>query len=115
MNDKYDTVIALANLLISDSRPNEFKEAFSNSLVVAYNGKKEYEKAIEHADRALVKFPNSYLLHYNKALALIELNKIDLGVASLKQSLTFNPRFSAGHAKLGKICADGGNFTKAGR
>jgi antitoxin component YwqK of YwqJK toxin-antitoxin module len=113
MNDKYDTVIALANLLIADTRPNEFKEAYSNSLVVAYNGKKEYEKAIEHADRALVKFPNSYLLHYNKALALIELNKIDLGVASLQQSLTFNPRFSAGHAKLGKICADGGNFTKA--
>lgn len=113
MNDKYDTIIELANILIADTRPNAFKEAYANSIVVAYNGKKEHEKAVEQANRALVKFPNSYLLHYNKALSLIELEKIDEAVASLQQCIFFNPRYAGGHAKLGKICAEGGQFTKA--
>lgn len=111
--DKYDTIIEIATLLTADKRKNQFSESFANSLVVAYNGKKEFERALSQADLSLKKFPNSYLLYYNKGLALIGLEKIDEAVKSLQQSITINPRFAAAQGRLGYLCAKSGQFTKA--
>ena len=84
-----------------------------NSLGHAMVQKENYERAVRFYDKSLKEFPANYLFHYNRGSALYELKRYDEAVEALQTSIRYNPRYYASHLKLGAICAESGDLTKA--
>ena len=113
VQDKYDTIINLCKEVLSLKKHNPSKLYFENLLGYAYLQIDKNQEALDHLNNALKEFPRSYLLRYNKSVALYELEKYSDAVKELQMSIRYNPKYFASHMQLGKICAEAGDLTKA--
>ncbi len=71
------------------------------------------EEAIKVYDEGIAKFPKLFLLHYNKAAALFNLERYDDAITELKISLSMNSRHVRSHLLLGEINARFGRTVQA--
>jgi antitoxin component YwqK of YwqJK toxin-antitoxin module len=113
INDRYDTIIEVCSGVLELEKFNPYKEGFRISLISAMIGKEDSEGALKEAEDALLEFPRSAKLHYQKSRALYRLELYDEAIVSLQTSIRFNPRYYSAHWYLGKICSEAGYHTKA--
>lgn len=105
---KYDEAVQYCKLAVA-KHPGHKNLA---SLYVTYgnslDGIKQPEKAIEIYDEGLALFPQTYMLHFNKAITLVNLNKIDAALLSAETAAFLKPS----HASTQNIIARVQNYLK---
>jgi len=111
--EKYDTVIDICKEMLAVKKYNPMRETFMNSMGHALLQQEKNQEALDYLDGALKEFPKSYLLSYNRASALYEMEKYTECIEELQMTIRYNPRYYASHFKLGLICAQAGDLTKA--
>lgn len=111
--DKYDTIIELSKEVLSVRKRNPFKMEFLNSMGHAMIQKDRFDDAIAHFDKALEEFPRNYLFYFNRANAYYQKEMYDEAVRDLQTCIRYNPKYYFAHLKLGLICAQAGDNTKA--
>ncbi|NJO68679.1 MAG: tetratricopeptide repeat protein, partial [Bacteroidetes bacterium] len=73
---------------------------FPDSSIMLYN-------------KALVKFPYSYLLYFNKGITYTHQKIYEPAIEAFQQAIRLNPFHASSHLVLGKICALMGHYTHA--
>jgi len=100
---QYDSCIDLSHRLIEMKIPdNLLKNAYVN-LGSSYDALKQSEKAIKTYDQGLKKFPDFYLLYFNKGITYLIGNESALGEQNLQLALSYNPFHASSHYWLAKI------------
>jgi len=112
LHKKYDEAIKTSELALTFP-DSDFELEFYNLLNAAYDEKKEHQKALDIINKGLERFPNSYLLHFNKGITLETLNKYDEAFASYQKAIAINPTHFNSHFKIGELAAKKDDYTKA--
>jgi antitoxin component YwqK of YwqJK toxin-antitoxin module len=73
----------------------------------------KYDDAINIIHKALLRFPNVYLLHFTMGLAQYKAKNYDSAVASFERSLSLNTFHASSHYYLGKCCLEQGRIIPA--
>jgi len=73
----------------------------------------QYQKAVDHTDKAISLSPDSPNIYTNRANALIELSRYDEALAALTTATRLRPADSSTHLMLGKLYLLMGEHTKA--
>ena len=82
------------------------KDALENAYILYGNTLDESGKpqeALNAYNKGLKKKPESYLLNFNKGVALSRLGRYDEALASLWKAVTLNPNHPGSHSLIGKI------------
>lgn len=111
--NKYDTVITVSKAVLGQDEYNPYKEEFYNFIGHALIQKEKYEESISYIDDALKEYPRSYILRFNRAMALSKLERYDEAVAEYQESIRYNPHYLWSHIELGRLCARAGDYAKA--
>ena len=103
---KYDDCITLSTEIIQkfSSNPN-IRQAYSN-LGSALDDAGRQEEAIKAYNSGLEKFPNYYLLHFNKGLTLMRMKKYDDALESYASALKDNGLHPSSNYYTGVILQD---------
>ncbi|WP_460220525.1 hypothetical protein [Psychroserpens sp. MEBiC05023] len=100
---KYNEVIEVINEGLDRDCISEQHSYYIN-LSVAYMRMKEYTKAVDVIDSALIQYPNNYILWYNKGISLENLGKLDEAILAYQKTIILNPYYVYPHLKLGNVC-----------
>lgn len=111
--DMIDTLLAITTKVLKDDRYNPLKEKFVIMKGYGLLQQEKYEETVTFYDSYLDEFPKSSVIHYNRSVALYDLKKYDEAIEALQASIRYNPRNAASHIKLGLICAEAEDYTKA--
>lgn len=113
IDGRFDTIYNLASEVLKVRRKNPLKETFLNAKGKALIEKERYEEAITLFDLSIKEFPKSALLRYNRADAKYKSDDYNGAVEDLQDAIRFNPRSLISQIKLGDICAEAGQLTRA--
>lgn len=94
----------------------EFPELYPKFNMQAANILDEMEKpeeAIKLYDEGLKRDPQSYILYFNKAVALIQMKKDEEAKENMQRCLTINPYYASAHYFMGSIYLRQGNLVPA--
>lgn len=110
-NKDYDKAIALAEDALKER--NDYTSRFYIALGNAYSGKGDKDKALEVYEKALKRYPNEYLLHYNKGVALVHKKEFPQAIEALQRAITINPFYANSHLFLGDAMIFQGKKSRA--
>lgn len=100
---KYDETTATCKKAI-ETHPNDEKLIM---IYVNYGTAYDYlgkpEKAIEIYNGGIERFPDNYLLHFNKGISLINIQEIDTAIECFEKALVLNPNHAGSHNALGRM------------
>lgn len=108
---RYDQAIAIGREGIK--KENAYTHLFYILLGNSLDDNNKTEEALKVYDAGIAKYPNLFLLHYNKAMALFSHERYDEAVVELKISLSMNSRHVRSHLLLGDINAKYGRTVQA--
>jgi len=91
---KYDETIATCKKAIETHPKDE------HLIIIYVNYGTPYDY-LGKPQKAIV--PNNYLLHFNKGISLINLQKIDEAIESFEKALVLNPNHAGSHNALGRM------------
>jgi len=111
-NEQNDEAITLIKKALN-FKETDLKYEFYNLLNSAYDGIEDSESALGVINEGLKEYPNSYLLHYNKAITLNLLKRFNESFESLKKALSYNPIHFNSHYAVGEFAANEGDYAKA--
>lgn len=100
-NKNYVEQERIARTLLSDNKGNPVQNY--NMLGNALDEQKKSDEALMVYDSALSKFPNNYLLHFNKGISLFKLKKYEMAEKCFIASAGLNPLHQGSHYFLGII------------
>lgn len=106
----YENAIKLCQEAI-EINPQSDNLAFIYTLYA--NALDEAEKPLEALavyEEGLAVFPNRYLLHFNKGIALLRLEKYEEALLSLEEAISINPNHPGSHSAIGGILLGGNNI-----
>lgn len=105
ISKQYDSCIVLCNELIALKAPEAIlKNAYVN-LGSVYDDLKQPDKSINTYNEGIKKFPDFYLLHFNKAVTLLFNNQTAKAKESLETAVSLNPMHPGSHYWLAMILA----------
>lgn len=96
---KHEEVVKIAEDLIKLSKGNLVQN--TNMLGNALDGLGKVEDALKVYDAALSKYPNEYLLHYNKGITLFLAKRYEEAESEFIKSAQLNPVHQGSHYFLG--------------
>ena len=88
---KYDEVIRLSEYILKELPENEINSGVYSNYGSALDDKGEREKAIEIFNQGIKKYPQAYLLHFNKGLTLMKIGKAEEALLSYQHALELKP------------------------
>lgn len=112
LEKKYD--LALENLKkintsqLEQNQLHEYYIVYTNSL----DDSNKSKEALPVYDEAISKFPNSYLLYYNRAVAQVKLENNQAALNDLYKSIEIYPNYYRSHYLLGTLALDNGNLAE---
>lgn len=101
--NQFEEAIAVAKICIT-KHPEE-KElrlvyvAYGNAL----DGLKKSEESIELYDEGIAKFPDFYLLHFNKGITLVSLKEYDQALLCFEDAALLNPSHAGTHNAIARF------------
>ncbi len=117
--DNFDALAEKAN---SYNALNEFDKAIENAkraielypdepdlnlVYVAYgnslDGQKKPEESIEVYEEGILKFPEYYLLHFNKGITYVSLKEYDQALTCFQQAAKYNPNHAGSHNAIARF------------
>ena len=107
----YDTVFRICRELM-DMDSYVGSEAYT-LYGSALDDRDKSNEAIDFYKKAIVRFPKSYLLHFNLGVAYFRAKKYDDAYARFKRALEINPHHPTSHYFLGILLADCQRWTPA--
>jgi antitoxin component YwqK of YwqJK toxin-antitoxin module len=113
IDERYDTILNLANEVLQVRRKNPLKESFLNAKGSALLKKEKLEEALQVFDASILEYPQSALLRFNRAEVKYESGDYSGAVEDLQDAIRYNPRSIMSQIKLGDICAESGHPTRA--
>lgn len=109
----YDSILAICNEVLADSRYNPYRESFMISKSHALIQLEREQESLDFLVESLIEFPKSAIMRYNKSVLLYDFERYDEAIATLQEAIRYNPRHYQSHFKLGLMCAEAGDLTKA--
>ncbi|MES2812460.1 MAG: hypothetical protein V4670_08330 [Bacteroidota bacterium] len=106
---KYDQAIEFLTKLDKSSFDTEDLHSYYLILGNVYDDAEKEEKALELYKEALQKYPESYLLHYNKGVTNSRMEHNEEAFQDLINSVTIYPNFYRSHYLLGILAFKNGN------
>ncbi len=101
--EKFDESIECCKLAI-EKHPGE---STLKTVYVTYgnalDSQKKTDKSIEIYDEGIEQFPDFYLLHFNKGITLMSVNKLDEAMQSFQSSVKLNPKHAGSHNAIARI------------
>lgn len=92
---------------------SDYELDYMTLLGNAIDDKGDANHAISVYDSALIKYPNAQMLHLNKSICLIRLQKADEAEEILQELLIKNPFYSSAHFRLGQCAIQKGQLVQA--
>ena len=86
----------------------DLEDAYLN-LGVLWAGAGRYAELVRLCDAALKNCPGSALLHFNRAVALDQLQRLDEAAASYERSLALDPSLADAHYNLAQLHEEAGD------
>jgi tetratricopeptide (TPR) repeat protein len=83
--------------------PSPHYDAYNNLGVLLCEVETRCEEALAVFDRALEHFPQDALLHFNRAVALEELERYDAAVAAYQRCIELNPDHADAHFNIARL------------
>ncbi len=74
-----------------------------NNMGLAYHNKGDYQKAIEHYQKAIELFPSYSPCYENLARAYEAINKWEPAIEAYKKSINYDPGYPASHLNLARL------------
>ncbi len=116
-HDRLDEAIAEFRAVLKDEAANKLPRPAIMARALRHLGnahfqKREYEQAVEAYRQSLQLQPGQYRAHYNLALALKKLNRIDEAIEQYRQALRLEPGHAGARAELDALL---GNRNDQGR
>jgi len=111
--DMVDSILIITTNVLEDDRYNPLKEKFVIMKGYGLLQQEKNEETLAFYDSYASEFPRSSVIQYNRSVALYNLKRYDEAIEALQTSIRFNPRYAAAHIKLGLICAEAEDYTKA--
>lgn len=99
----YDSCIRICKFILDNFKDDPQNKAVFVTYGSALDDLGQSEEAVKVFNRGLKKFPDFYLLYYNKAITLIKLNKSEEAEKALETVLINNPFHASSHYILGRI------------
>ncbi|MBB5507993.1 tetratricopeptide repeat protein [Paraburkholderia atlantica] len=78
-------------------------DAYNNLGVLLCEVGMKYDEALSVFDRALEHFPEDALLHFNRAVALEELERYDAAVQAYERCIELNPTHADAHFNIARL------------
>lgn len=100
---KFDETISVCEEGITKGCAESKVFFFVNKSVALLN-KEDYTAAISVLDEAIKKYPNNYLLWYNKGVALENMDSIEEAASAYQRTIVLNPMYNKSHRQLGNLC-----------
>ncbi|WP_233859589.1 tetratricopeptide repeat protein [Paraburkholderia sp. HD33-4] len=83
--------------------PTPHYDAYNNLGVLLCEAGTRCDEALSVFDRALEHFPQDALLHFNRAVALEELERYDAAVAAYERCIELNPTHADAHFNIARL------------
>ncbi|MBS1669112.1 MAG: tetratricopeptide repeat protein [Bacteroidetes bacterium] len=99
----YDSSIDLSRRLLKMKTPDNLLKNVYINLGSSYDALKQFEKSIKAYNQGIKKFPDFYLLYFNKGVTYLNNNDLELGEQNFQQALSYNPFHVSSHYWLAKI------------
>ncbi len=107
----YDKAIKLCEQALTMG--TEYENSLYLTLGSAYDEAGKPETAIEVYDKGIKEFPKNHRLLFNKAVTLEKQEKYAEAIALYKQALIISPYHGSTHIRLGNLCQQEGDLTRA--
>ena len=103
-----DPAAAEATYLQALALAPEMEDAYLN-LGAMWDAAGRYSELVRLSDAALQHCPNSALLHFNRAVALDHLDRLDEAAAGYERSLALDPTLADAHFNLAELHKEAGD------
>ena len=100
---KYDEAIQCCQMAIKKHPDNQSLESVYVTMGNAYDALNKPDKSLETYDKGLKKFPNYFLLYFNKGITLTNMRKIDDAIDCFQKSVILNPNHASSHNAIAKL------------
>jgi hypothetical protein len=100
---KYDSCIEVSNRLMSMNISDEVLKNVYVNLGSCYDGLKQPDKSIKIYDKGLKKFPDFYLLYFNKGITNFSNDNQELAEQNFQDALMHKPTHTGSYYVLAKI------------
>lgn len=84
-----------------------------NRLAMVYDSLGNKEKALEIFNAGLELYPHNYIMYYNKAYLLQNMERYQEAITEYQKAIFYAPFHSLPHMRLGEIAAEEGDYTRA--
>jgi tetratricopeptide (TPR) repeat protein len=101
--NRYNEAIEISRDAIHKHPGNEFLTTVYVTIGNALDETGKAEEALAVYDEGLKAFPAFYLLHFNKAITLVRLDRLDESLASLELAVLCNPDHPGSHNAMATI------------
>lgn len=99
----HDSVTLFEHTLKVTEGPTVNNGRIHNNLSVVYNRREEFDKAIEHGQKAALYDPDSANSHYNLGIAYYRTGQVDKAIACWLETVRLNPNYNQAHNNLGAL------------
>ncbi|MDB5258472.1 MAG: hypothetical protein JWM14_3167 [Chitinophagaceae bacterium] len=109
--EQYDKCIEICKEGISKN--SEYGPKFYNNWGHALDKQGKKEEGLKLFDEAILKYPMYYLLYYNKANSLENLNRYEEAIQYYIKAIRLYPSHVSSHIRLGTLAAKSGHMAEA--
>lgn len=100
---KYDDAIKNCKRAIEKHQGDDGLKLVYVTCGNAYDALKETDKSLEMYDEGLKLFPDFFLLYFNKAITLSNIERYEEAIICSQKSVSFNPQHASSHNSLGRL------------